>query len=385
MIRWGFGPALAAAALVLAGCSSGASPRASMTATTNRAVVAPSGTVWLCRPGQSPDPCADDLTATAVAAGGARTLEQPAPSPRASRFDCFYVYPTTSQETTDNSDLKVQAAETGVARQQASRFSAVCRVWAPMYRQVTLKGLEDGAAVQTGPIAVAYRSLLSGWRDYLAHDNDGRGVIFIGHSQGAAMLIRLLAAQVDPSPALRSRMVVAIVAGGNPVVPVGASVGATFAHLALCTPARQPGCVIAYSSFLTEPPANALFGRPGLGVSLQSGQTAKAGVEVDCVNPAGLGSGPGALQPYFTGPAPGATTPWVTYPDLYQAQCQYRDGASWLQVSPTPAPGDSRPLVSQVLGPEWGLHLDDINLALGNLVTDVSALETNWSGQPRQH
>jgi uncharacterized ferredoxin-like protein len=31
-------------------------------------------------------------------------------------------------------------------------------------------------------------------------------------------------------------------------------------------------------------------------------------------------------------------------------------------------PGDHRPVVHQVLGPRWGLHLVDINIALGNLV-----------------
>ena len=376
-------PALVAA-LVLAGCSSGASPRASNTTTGPApAAAASSGTVWLCRPGQSPDPCAGDLTATTVVAGGATAVQQPVLSLSASRFDCFYVYPTTSQETTTNADLTVQAAETGAARQQASRFSSVCRVWAPMYRQVTLRGLADGAAVQPGPIAVAYDSLLSAWRNYLAHDNDGRGVVFIGHSQGAAMLIRLLAAEIDPAPSLRARMVAAILAGGNPVVPVDGSVGATFAHLPLCTAAEQAGCVIAYSSFLTEPPADALFGRPGLGVSLQSGQLTKTGVQVDCVNPAGLGSGAGSLQPYLFGASPGTSTPWVTYPGLYQAQCEYRDGASWLQVTPTRAAGDTRPVVTETLGPRWGLHLEDINLALGNLVTDVAALEENWSSHHR--
>jgi hypothetical protein len=36
--------------------------------------------------------------------------------------------------------------------------------------------------------------------------------------------------------------------------------------------------------------------------------------------------------------------------------------------------------VTPTLGPTWGLHLDDVNLALGNLVNDVSAEETAYSG-----
>ena len=138
---------------------------------------------------------------------------------------------------------------------------------------------------------MAYQSLLAGWSDYLEHDNDGRPVIFIGHSQGAAMLIRLLSGQIDTNPKLRSRMVSAIIAGGNVQVPTGRTVGATFQQIPLCPPAGQAGCVIAYSTFPGQPPADSIFGRPGQGVSLQSGQTPRAGFQVACVNPAALAGG----------------------------------------------------------------------------------------------
>ena len=34
-----------------------------------------------------------------------------------------------------------------------------------------------------------------------------------------------------------------------------------------------------------------------------------------------------------------------------------------------------RPVVSESLGPDWGYHVDDVNLALGDLVADVRAAE----------
>jgi hypothetical protein len=64
-------------------------------------------------------------------------------------------------------------------------------------------------------------------------------------------------------------------------------------------------------------------------------------------------------------------TPWVIEPGLYSGQCLYSDGASWLQVSAPIHPSDTRTVVRQTLGPTWGLHLVDINIALGNLVTVV--------------
>jgi hypothetical protein len=241
-----------------------------------------------------------------------------------------------------------------------------------MYRQVTLSSLITGglAAINT-----AYSSLLSDWQYYLQHVNDGRPFVLIGHSQGAAMLIRLIANQIDPNPSLRQRLVTAILAGGNLQVPIGKTVGATFKSIPLCTSTAVAGCAIAYSTFGTPPPADSLFGRPGIGVSLQSLQLTTAGQQVACVNPAAIGGGPADLSPYFpqTGPVP-----WVTYPHLYTAACESADGATWLQVNALKAPGDTRPVVTTSLGPTWGYHVADINLALGDLVTDVAALEAAY-------
>jgi hypothetical protein len=101
------------------------------------------------------------------------------------------------------------------------------------------------------------------------------------------------------------------------------------------------------------------------------------------VNPASPSGGAGTLDPYIPSAslaaglsseaagAPKAATPWVSEPDLYRGQCQYRDGASWLQVSAPVTPGDTRPVATQSLGPTWGLHLLDVNIALGNLVALV--------------
>jgi hypothetical protein len=193
-------------------------------------------------------------------------------------------------------------------------------------------------------------------------------------------LIRLLRSQVDNDPTLRARMVSAIILGGNVQVPVGKSVGGAFAHIPACTRTSETGCVIAYSSFSTPPPADSLFGRPGQGVSLQSDQTASSGQQVLCTNPAHLGStAPATLTPYFLSGK--AAAPWVTYPGLYTAACESQGGATWLQI--TARPGDTRPQVTPTLGPTWGLHLDDVNLALGNLVSDVRSEEAVYRAHHR--
>jgi hypothetical protein len=335
-----------------------------------------SKTVWLCRPGLANDPCAYSPAATSVTAVGATGPAPPVSAPSAGKFDCFYVYPTSSTEPGNNSDLAIQPQEVGAAVAQASQFSQVCNVWAPMYRQATEAALKSGAAFRPSVIATAYESLLSAWKDFLANDDDGRPVVFIGHSQGAAMLIKLLQAGVDPSPSLRKLMVSAIILGGNVQVPIGRDVGGSFRNIPTCASASQTGCVIAYSTFGSMPPPAAMFGRPGQGVSLQSGQTTKAGQQVACVNPVTFSVHSGALQPYFLSALSRerhvkVSTPWVTYPGLYTAQCEQSGGASWLQIDTAAQAGDDRPTISATLGPLWGYHLDDVNLALGNLVADV--------------
>ena len=114
----------------------------------------------------------------------------------------------------------------------------------------------------------------------------------------------------------------------------------TFTKVPLCAAATQTGCAIAFSSYPSQPSADSVFGRPGQGVSLQSGQTAKAGQQVACVNPAALAGGVGDLDAYLLTatqtpqvPIPGyerltepVSTPWVTYPGLYSARCEQGGG-----------------------------------------------------------
>ena len=102
--------------------------------------------------------------------------------------------------------------------------------------------------------------MLSAWQEYLAKYNDGRGVVLIGHSQGSLLLEQLIKEQIDPSAALRKQLVSALIMGGNVLVPKGQTVGGSFTSVPACQTSGQTGCVVAYSSFLEEPPEGAFFG-----------------------------------------------------------------------------------------------------------------------------
>ncbi len=161
-------------------------------------------TSWLCRPGRKGDACDVDLTTTVVAADGTLTRETFTPDPKAP-IDCFYVYPTVSTDATPNSDMSQDPAEKNVVLQQFARFASKCRTFAPMYRQITLRGLQAALATNADPLSLfskgtQYDDVRDAWQHYLKNDNQGRGVVLIGHSQGAFILQALIANEIDGKP-----------------------------------------------------------------------------------------------------------------------------------------------------------------------------------------
>jgi len=331
----------------------------------------------LCRPGLADNPCESSLDTTVVSADGTSTTESAVPATDPP-IDCFYVYPTVSGQTTTNANLQIDPEQKAIAIQQASRFSQVCQIYAPMYRQLTLATINSASGATPEASAIAYGDVLAAWKDYLAHYNNGRGVVLIGHSQGSFVLIHLVTAEIDNNPAVRGLIVSALLIGGNVRVAAGQDVGGDFQNIPACRSADQTGCVVAYSSFNTEPAAGAMFGRVDSGFFADAAATEN--LQVLCVNPASLSGGTGPLLPYFgTAPFPGllgvvllqppsVPTPWVAAPGLYTAHCESSGSATWLQVDTTNIAGDQRQVVNQALGAGWGLHLYDVSLALGNLV-----------------
>ena len=336
-------------ALAAAGSGAGATPK----------------TVWLCLPGQALDPCVMNLTTTLIGPNGTRHVEH-ARAAGSPPIDCFYVYPTVSNENRGNADLSVGPEQILVAQFQAAPFSQVCRVYAPVYRQVTNRGLTTPSLHAS--LSLAYDDVLRAWRDYLARYNHGRGVVLIGHSQGSYILKHLVGTVIARSPAERRLLVSAILLGGQIHAPDTATAPSDTGSIRPCGSPSATGCVIGYSSFSTEPPKNAMFGRSRI-----------AGTHIVCVNPGAPGSSVTApVTPLFpasvlrfTGAKVDVSTPWVSYPGLYTARCEQSGNASWLQITRTDLPGDTRPTVRPTLGPGWGLHLVDVNIALTDLVSVV--------------
>jgi Protein of unknown function (DUF3089) len=240
----------------------------------------------------------------------------------------------------------------------------------------------DKSIVPPGALQKAYSDVLEAWQTYMADFNHGRGVVLIGHDQGAFMLIRLIQEQIDNHPTMRDQLVSAILPGSNVAVPRGSTVGGTFQHVPACRSSTQLGCVVSYDSFNETPPADDFLGRLGGVVDTifpWSGGNPTTKHEL-CVNPTALVDDNRILHPYFRtspvagawgyfqDPPPKAHTPWVKFPKLYKAHCKHTWGASWLQIKHATTKRDRRPRVHELLGPSWGLHVYDLNLPFGELV-----------------
>jgi hypothetical protein len=339
---------------------------------------------WLCRPGRK-DACAVDQDVTVIAADGTRKVERFKPA-AAPKFDCFYVYPTLSHDPGQNSDMTPNAEENLVVAAQAARFASQCRVFAPMYRQVTLTALR--AAITSGaPItgrAMAYADVKAAWESYLARDNRGRGVILLGHSQGSGILKELIAREIEGKPAAR-QMIAAYLAGTNVV-------DGDLKSTPACTSASQAGCVVAWVSFRSDspPPGNSRFGgtdgKPALCVNaaeLNGSKTTSKAI----LSTAGAGESSKAMGPW-TKDGAAVATPFVAVPGLISTKCTGDGTRNWLAVTVNADPADPRTdtivgdvTVGDMVLKDWGLHLIDLPVVMEDLVELSGKQAAAWAAR----
>ena len=344
---------------------------------------------WLCLPGRA-DVCSTPLATTALNPNGYGSTGQ-SPVAKDTPIDCFYVYPTVSNDRAMNSDLNVGREENLAAETQFARFASVCRTFAPIYRQMTLASVAaySAGADISDAAALAYRDVVAAWRNYIQTKNDGRPFVLVGHSQGSLMVQMLIANVIEKDPALARRMKLAIIPGFDVLVPQGKLVGGTFRKTPLCSRPRETGCVLTWTSFREKnvPPRGAIFG-----IADQPGMT------VGCVNPARPGSTDWVpLDSYWfartTLPVPGGPiqwstegpppTPYLRTEGLVSAKCINDGQRGFLWIRTNHNAGDRRTdriggevAVMSMFLPGWGMHLADVAEAQGDLIRQVGELSS---------
>ena len=357
------------------------------------------GRNWLCRPGRR-DACAVDQKVTRVGADGSLNVE-PDPRPSTPVADCFYVYPTASLEPTPISDMVASSDENDRIASQFARFASVCRPFAPIYRQVTLTALRarlSGAKVDWDEER-GYRDIRDAWRDYLDHDNRGRPFVLIGHSQGANVLKRLVAEEIDGKP-IQRRLLSAILPGTSLLVPKGKEVGGDFKSINLCRASSQIDCAIVWASYRDSipPPASALFG-----------VSRDPAMEAACTNPARLEGGSAPLDailgfPWWRGGVAQGVMPKASWqvdgrpvptrfarvPGRLSGECVCGAHANYLAVHVNTDPKTpfdreltDKPVIGDNAYPDWGFHVVDMAIVQSDLLRLVKTQSAVWRARRR--
>ena len=370
------------AALAIAAAPASAQPAASPARISYSA-----DSTWLCLPGRR-DVCSTPLATTALNPSGYGSTGQSSVA-KDPPVDCFYVYPTVSNDRGLNSDMVPGRDEQLMTQTQFARFASVCRPFVPVYRQMTLASVAAFAAGSdvTQAAELAYRDVRDAFRQYIRSRSSGRPFVLVGHSQGSLMLQQLIAREIETDPALRRRMLLAILPGYNLLVPRGKLVGGTLKSTPLCSREGETGCVLSWVSFREKnmPPSGAIFGFAD-----------KPGMTVACTNPARPGAKgwvptnaywyTQSTLPVAGGPVQWSSegkppSPFLRAEGLTSVRCVSEGARGYLSVRTTADPSDKRTdriggevAVFGMFLPGWGMHLADIAIVQGDLVRQVGAL-----------
>jgi hypothetical protein len=327
---------------------------------------------WVCQPG-SDDVCTKGLDVKAVFPDGRMELRPFKPDADPA-IDCFYVYPTISLEDRAYADLADSPEIQKVVKWHAGMLSSRCRVFAPLYRQATIKHLQEQLSGHEAEESdMPYQDVSAAWDYYLKHDNHGRGVVLLGHSQGSILLQRLMVATMDGKPQ-QSLLVAAFLAGDPSLgVPQGQQVGGTFQHIPICGAVEQTGCAYAWGSYLQN----------ALPDDYAFGGARNDGLESACANPASFHGEDAPLQSILPRPsmAPETDPPFLETVDQLSGVCKAANGAHVFVVSVNPGQYAGRymaVLQRAIHRAAWGLHPLDVGLVEGNILKALTAETQTW-------
>ena len=341
---------------------------------------------WTCRPGMADNPCEAELSVTEVMADGTTVKSALPQMPAEVRADCFYVYPTVDPgllAPPRNLDFPQidRAPVLAITSAQAIPFRQLCNLYAPVYRQASLNTFGADPSTRDRLLDVSFSDIEDAFEFLLADTPPDRPIILVTHSQGARGTLRLMQRRLVGDPAVRERLVVAILAGplGGFSVPRGQRVGGSLEDVPLCSTQEETGCVLTHNSFWDGAPPNDAYAdisvpfpeghdvgcNPGF---YDSQQVHLSGALFHTTNllPPPLGMFDfGSLR---------IDTDYVRFADFYTGQCLAADdGLSYLSISVDPLSGDTRnnPVVWNSLAladRSAGLHTLDYAFVMAELI-----------------
>ncbi len=163
-----------------------------------------------------------------------------------SGVDVFFIHPTTyltpvvGNAAFDAGGEIGARIDNGVLRFQASVFNGCCRIFAPRYRQASLRAITSNSPEGYGAADLAYSDVSNAFSRFLSVTHD-RPFILAAHSQGSIHALRLLQQRIIGTP-LQRRLVAAYL--------VGLALPSEIADMGLpiCRNADATGCVISWNT-----------------------------------------------------------------------------------------------------------------------------------------
>jgi hypothetical protein len=309
--------------------------------------------MWMCKPGLAKNYCLENIAdATESLPDG--TFQPFMDDLRTDHpIDCLFWYPTVNRtEEPTSLDFSDPEPMLSSVRSQAARFSRVCNVYAPFYRQNPLNTMGRMVDPSRG-----FSDVVEGFKHYIANWSEGRNFVIYGHSQGTGHATRLIQQEINGNEDLRKRLVSTLLIGG------GLS-ATTFANIPLCKEPNQFGCAIGYRAYGPTQPLD------GISATLA------------CTNPGALGGGKAMMKGSFFRASgtnyqmplgPDFTEYWGLFRNRFTAECiKAPSGGEVLQIKYVE--GDMRKmpidLVTEIGG---GLHVFDYQFPLDDLVELVRA------------
>lgn len=136
-------------------------------------------------------------------------------------IDVFYIHPTMTTSPKDNSwhgdvldeNYRQTTLNTAI-KYQCSAWYGLGRTFAPFYRDAHIRSFQDEFKPVGGDAALqsAYLDIKSAFQYYLKHENNGRPIMIVSHSQGTLHAGQLLKDFFEDQP-LQKQLVAAYLVG----------------------------------------------------------------------------------------------------------------------------------------------------------------------------
>ena len=128
--------------------------------------------------------------------------------------DVFLICPTVDTKSAANSfDLNDKLKSNFIRALDLEKgiYEETGRLYSPYYRQMSINAYKLPGAERDKAKQVAYEDISAAFRWYLDHENEGRGIILAGFSQGGEMCLELLkeyyGGESEEAQALRDRLI----------------------------------------------------------------------------------------------------------------------------------------------------------------------------------